>query len=185
MDVWGSEATVTVPSLRQAVDPAFVRSLETDRALQSLYLGGVELRGTATANAGAAIPLERARLSNADWVGGEGTTLSFSTAGGASLRVADGAWDPEAAHVLSFRLSAGNRSPEPRDGGGIVVEIAMSGDLSIPYERNVLMVPGNGSDIAVDLLRLYSYALNPVVRSLVLHFPRAGDYTISDVRLGR
>jgi hypothetical protein len=43
MDRWGREGTQLVPSLRAATDPGFIRALETDQDLQSLYLVGVEL----------------------------------------------------------------------------------------------------------------------------------------------
>jgi len=186
MDSWGSEATLTVPSLRQAADRDFVRLLETDRSLQALYLGSVELRPTSSTPAmGSAAMLDQSRVANATSVVGDGATLSISTSGGASLRVADGSWDPEMTHILSFRISAKNVATDQRDNDGVPVEVAFAGELAIPYARNTIILPKDGREISFDLLQLYSYALNPSVRDLTLHFPRAGDYTITDVRLRR
>jgi hypothetical protein len=186
MDSWGSQATQTVRSLRQTVDPAFVHALQNDPALQSLYCGGVNLRTKpyGEARRGNPLPLDRTNISGATSISDDNATLSFSTSGSASsLRLVDDAWDPETAHVLSFKISTRNVAIDPKEDG-VPIEISFSGDLSIPYAHNTIVLHKTDNDISIDLLQLYSYALNPAVRGLVLHFPHAGDYAISDVRFG-
>jgi hypothetical protein len=62
-------------------------------------------------------------------------------------------------------------------------EIVFEGPLPIPYEANTITLPKDAHEISVDLLQLYCYSLNPRVARLALRFPRAGSYTISDIRL--
>jgi len=184
MDPWGSEATQTVSSLRQATDPAFVQALEADPRLQQLYLGAVELRPTTAAPLDRQNPvrLDEADVATATSVAAGDGALAISTTGGASLRLVAGDWDPETSHVLTLRVVPAAVAPEP---GGAWIEVTFSGDLPVPYVPNRVSLPQGGGDISIDLLQLYSYALNPRVRDLGLRFPRAGSYTISDVRFGR
>jgi len=184
MDPWGREATKTVSSLRQATDPAFVQALEADQRLQELYLGAVELRPKAPAplDRQSAVRLDEANVANATSISARDGALTISTTGGASLRLIAGDWDPETNHVLTLRVVPAAVAPEP---GGDWVEVTFSGDLPFRYAPNRVSLPQGGGDVSIDLLQLYSYALNPRVRDLGLRFPRAGGYTISDVHFGR
>jgi hypothetical protein len=183
MDPWGREMTQTVSSLRRATDPAFIEALKTDKDLQSLYLGGVELRQKdLQPGKRDAIRLEAANVAGASASSTDDGTLTIATEGGASIRLSAGDWDPETSHILTFRVMASPATPQL---GGESIEVAFAGDLPIPYASNKLLLPKGGGVVSIDLLQLYSYALNPRVRDLSLRFPRAGSYTISDVSLSR
>src|SRR5258708_7469961 len=184
MDPWGRESTQTVASLRQATDPVFVEALETDQRLQELYLGGDELRPKTNARLDQqeVIRLDEANVANAASASAHDSSLTVSTTGGATIRLIAGDWDPETKHVLTMRIVPAPVTPEPP---GEWIEVIFSADLPVPYAHNRVSVPKGGSDISIDLLQLYSYALNPRVRDLGLRFPHAGNYTISNVRFGR
>ena len=183
MDNWGMEGTHTVRSLREATDPAFVRALETDPNLQSLYLDGVELEPRRTRPDGESMRLDELAIGNADIVRSTASSVSFTTTGGASAMLLPGDWDPEKIHILSINISAVLDKPIP--GEEPKVEVLFEGQLPIPYRPNRIAVPRGGGVISVDLLQLYSYSLNPQVGKLRLRFPNAGSYTIADVRLAR
>jgi hypothetical protein len=184
MGTWGMEATETVPSLRRATDPEFVRALEADHDLQSLYFGSVNLVPLPEAGLdGQPIHVDASRLANATSVFANDDGLSFSTAGGASTMLLQGNWDPEQAHILTLHVSAVPDKPTP--GEETRIEVLFEGQLPIPYAANRIAIPKEGGDVSVDLLQLYSYSLNPWVGKLGLRFPSAGSYTISGVRLGR
>jgi hypothetical protein len=183
MGSWGMEATETVPSLRAATDPEFVRALGTVRDLQSLYLGSVDLAPLPAAQLdGAPIHLDPGVVSNARALTASQDSLSFSTAGGASVMLLPGHWDPEQAHILTLRVSA--VADKPSSAEEISIEVTFEGQLPIPYAANRIALPKDGSEISVDLLQLYSYSLNPEVGRLGLRLPGAGAYVISGVRLG-
>jgi hypothetical protein len=184
MDTWGMEGTQLVPSLRRATDPEFVRALETSRDLQSLYFGSVDLVPLPKARLdGEPIRIDPGRLANATSISVNDDALSFATVGGASMMLSQDNWDPEQAHILTLRVSAVPDKPIP--GEETQAEIIFEGQLPIPYSANKIALPKEGGDISVDLLQLYSYALNPQVGKLGLRFPVAGSYTISGVRLVR
>jgi hypothetical protein len=183
MDNWGMEGTQTVASLRQATDPAFIRALETDSDLQSLYLDGVELEPRRTRPDGEPMRLDELTIGNADIVRSTASSVSFTTAGGASALLLPGDWDPEKIHILSMNISAVLDKPVP--GEEPQVEVLFEGQLPIPYRPNRIAVPRGGGVISIDLLQLYSYSLNPQVGKLRLRFPGAGSYTIADLRLAR
>jgi len=161
-----------------------VQALEADQRLQELYLGAVELRPKAPAplDRQSAVRLDEANVANATSISARDGALTISTTGGASLRLIAGDWDPETNHVLTLRVVPAAVAPEP---GGDWVEVTFSGDLPFRYAPNRVSLPQGGGDVSIDLLQLYSYALNPRVRDLGLRFPRAGGYTISDVHFGR
>jgi hypothetical protein len=182
MDTWGVEGTETVPSLRQATDPAFVHALETDRRLQSLYLDGVELSPLPKAPPGGEpASLDAVKVSNATLLASSVGSLSFSTTGSASVVLFPGDWDPEQVHIFTMRIAATYPIPNPQTK----IEVSFEGQLPIPYAANKIVLPEDGGDISIDLLQLYSYALNPRVGKLTLRFPAPGTYTISDVRQAR
>jgi len=184
MDNWGMEGTQTVESLREATDPAFIRALETDRDLQSLYLGSVELEPRVKVRPDAQpIDLAALTIKNADIVRSTASSVSFTTAGGALAMLLPGDWDPEQAHILSINISAALDKPVP--GEEAQVEVQFEGQLPIPYRPNRIAVPHDGGVVSVDLLQLYSYSLNSRVGKLSLRFPGAGSYTIADIRLAR
>ena len=183
MDDWGMEGTQTVRSLREATDPAFIRALETDSGLQSLYLDSVELEPRKSRPDGKPMRLDELAIENADIVRSTANSVSFKTPGGASVLLLPGDWDPEQIHVLSMNVSAALDKPVP--GEEPQVEVLFEGQLPIPYRPNRIVVPEGGSVISVDLLQLYSYSLNPQVGKLSLRFPGAGSYTIADLRLAR
>jgi hypothetical protein len=183
MDNWGKEGTQTVRSLREATDPAFIRALETDSGLQSLYLDSVELEPRKTRPDGQPMRLDELAIKNADIVRSTANSVSFTTAGGASAMLLPGDWDPEQIHILSMNVSAVLDTPIP--GEEPQVEVLFEGQLPIPYRPNRIAVPAGGSVISVDLLQLYSYSLNPRVGKLSLRFPGAGSYTITDLRLAQ
>jgi hypothetical protein len=182
---WGGEAMVTVPSLRNAVDRDFVRALETDHSLQALYFGGIKLQSMPTPQlpTAAQLAVEQLKVSNAQIVTFKDQTLSFSTTGGAEIRLLEGPWDPEAAHVLTLSV-AGQKIGVHGTGEDFEIEITFSGELKVPYVANTIRIPTNGQQVSIDLLQLYSYALNPTVRDLTLRFPHGGSYRISGIRLG-
>lgn len=183
---WGSEATTTVPSLRTAVDPDFIHALETDVALQALYFGAIELQTSPRSppSTGAPLAVHQLKLSNAQSVAAEEGTLSFSTRGGAEIRLVEGVWDPEAAHVLTLRVEGENIGDRGTAKPEIEIELTFSGELKVPYAANRIRIPSDGGQLSIDLLQLYSYALNPTVRDLVLRFPHGGRYRISGLRFG-
>jgi hypothetical protein len=182
MDIWGRAGTRTVPSLRQATDPDFIRALETDHDLQDLYLRGIDIASLpAVRVSGEAQRFDEALVSNATSIVIEGDRLSFSTNGDASLIVRPGSWDPEQAHILTLHMDAALSDPKPFEEPHF--EILFGGQLPIPYAANMVTLPKTIHDISVDLLQLYSYSLNPQVGKLTLRFPRAGTYAISGVRL--
>lgn len=184
MQRWGMEGTKTVQSLREATDPEFIRALETDPDLQSLYLGSVELesRVGATPNT-RPMRLDALRIENADVVHSTANSVSFATSGGASMMLLPNDWDPEQTHILSMNVTAALNKPRP--GEEAQFEVHFQGQIPIPYVPNTITVSKHGGTIAVDLLQLYSYSLNPRVGQLSLSFPQAGRYTISDLRFGR
>jgi hypothetical protein len=185
MDNWGKVGTQTVRSLREATDPAFIRALKTDPDLQSLYLGSVELEPRVEIRPDAEpIGLDALTIKNADIVRRTANSISFTTAGGALAVLLPGDWDPEQAHILSMNVTAALDKPPPADEG-TKFEVLFEGQLPIPYLPNSIAVPDGGGVISVDLLQLYSYSLNPRVSKLSLRFPRAGSYTIADIRLAR
>jgi hypothetical protein len=180
MDTWGMEGTQLVASLRRGTDPDFVRALETDRDLQSLYLGGVDLAPLPKARLdGATINLDPSGVSNTLTLTASEGSLSFTTAGGASIMLLPENWDPEQAHILTLRVSAVPDKPIP--GEETYIEVTFEGQLPIPYAANKIALPKDGGEISVDLLQLYSYSLNPQVGQLGLRFPSAGIYVISGV----
>ena len=183
MDNWGKEGTRTVPSLREATDPAFVRALQTNSDLQSLYLDSVELEPRKASRPDAPpLQLDRLAIENANVTGSTANSVSFATAGGANVMLVPGDWDPEQVHVLSMNVSASPDKLPP--GEKIQFEVLFEGQLPIPYRPNRIAVPDGGGVVSVDLLQLYSYSLNPRVGKLSLRFPQAGGYVISDIRLG-
>jgi hypothetical protein len=182
MDTWGIEGTQTVPSLRQATDPEFVRALETNHDLQSLYLDSVELSPLPQPLPdGEPVPLNAIRVSNATLLATSRDSLSFSTDGSASIAMSPGDWDPEQIHIFTLRVDA--TYPTRRDETRI--EVLFEGQLPIPYSANKIVLPKDGGEVSLDLLQLYSYSLNPRVGNLTLRFPSAGTYKISGVRLVR
>jgi len=182
MDSWGMEGTQTVPSLRQAADADFIRALTTDRDLQALYLGGIELTPSSAPRLDAApVDLNAVEVENAEIVGRTAKALTLKSTGGASVILFPGVWDPEHAHILSMRASAA--LDRPRRGEDPKIALAFEGELAIPYAANTIVVANGESDISVDLLQLYSYSLNPTVGRLQLLFPEPGTFTISDIRL--
>ena len=183
MDNWGREGTQTVRSLREATDSAFIRALETYPDLRSLYLDSVELEPSRTGPGGQPMHLDELAIGNADIVRSTANSVSFTTAGGASVMLLPGDWDPEQAHILSMNVSA--VLDKPVTGEEPQFEVLFEGQLPIPYLPNRIVVPDGGGVISVDLLQLYSYSLNPRVGKLSLRFPGAGSYTIADIRLGR
>jgi hypothetical protein len=184
MDTWGMESAQTVPSLRSATDPEFFRALETDAKLQSAYSGSVELRPlTKPRFDGQSLRLDAVKIGNADVIHQDGRSLSIATAGGASITLLENDWDSEQAHILSMRIDA--NSDNSRADARVLLEVDFEGRLPIPYAANKLTLSKDVHDISVDLLQIYSYALNDRVGKLGLRFPRAGRYTISDIRLGR
>jgi hypothetical protein len=184
MQTWGMEGTQTVLSLRRATDPEFVRALETDHDLQSLYLGSVDLVPLPKAQLdGEPMHLDAVRVSNSTSLFVNDDAVSFSTAGGASIMLFPENWDPEQAHILTLRVSAVPDKPIP--GEETQIEVVFEGQLPIPYSANKIAIPKEGGDVSVDLLQLYSYSLNPQVGKLGLGFPVAGSYAISGVRLVR
>lgn len=184
MDNWGKEGTRTVPSLRDATDPAFVRALQTNSDLQSLYLDSVELEPRKTIRPDAQpLRLDGLAIENANVVSRTANSVSFTTAGGALAMLMPGDWDPELAHVLSMNVSAIPDKLPP--GEKTQFEVLFEGQLPIPYRPNRIAVPDGGGVVSVDLLQLYSYSLNPRVGKLSLRFPQAGGYVITDMRLGR
>jgi hypothetical protein len=132
---------------------------------------------------GEPIHLDAVRVSNTTSFSMSEGSLSFSTAGGASIVLLQGNWDPEQAHILTMRVSAVPDKPIP--GEETQVEVIFDGRLPIPYPANKIALPKDGGDISVDLLQLYSYSLNPQVGKLGLRFPSAGTYMVSGVRLVR
>ena len=184
MDSWGKEGTQTVDSLRAATDPEFIRALEADSGLQSLYLDSVELEPRRTAVPDAQpIRLDALKFENADIVSRTASSVSFTTAGGASVILKASDWDPEQAHILSINVSATPDKPTP--GEPTKFEVQFEGQLPIPYLPNQVAVPKQGGVVSVDLLQLYSFSLNPRVSKLSLRFPRAGSYSIADIRLAK
>jgi hypothetical protein len=183
MDNWGREGTQTVRSLREATDPAFIRALETDPDLQSLYLDSVELEPRKTRPDDEPMRLDELAIKNANVVRHTANAVSFTTTGGASAMLLAGDRDPEQIHILSMNVSAVLDKPVP--GEEPQVEVLFEGQLPIPYRPNRIAVPKDGGVISVDLLQLYSYSLNPQVGKLSLRFPGAGSYTITDLRLAR
>jgi hypothetical protein len=183
MDNWGREGTQTVRSLREATDPAFIRALETDPDLQSLYLDSVELEPRKTRPDDEPMRLDEFAIKNANVVRHTANAVSFTTTGGASAMLLAGDRDPEQIHILSMNVSAVLDKPVP--GEEPQVEVLFEGQLPIPYRPNRIAVPKDGGVISVDLLQLYSYSLNPQVGKLSLRFPSAGSYTITDLRLAR
>jgi hypothetical protein len=184
MDRWGREGTQLVRSLR-AGDPRFIRALETDQDLQSLYLVGVELEPSRV-KAKPDVPptrLDALKIENADIVGSAANSVSFTTAGGASVMLLPDEWDPEQAHILSMNVSAALNEPTTAEQPQF--EVLFEGQLPIPYLPNRIAVPNAGGVVSVDLLQLYSYSLNSRVSILRLRFPAAGTYTIADVRLAK
>ncbi len=184
MDPWGWAGTQTVQSLREATDLAFVRALETDADLQSLYLDGVELEPRNTVRPDAQpMRIDKLKIENAGIVRSAANSLSFTTGGDAEIMLVPGDWDPEQAHILSMNINAFLEKPIPDEAPQI--EVLFEGQLPIPYKPNKIAVPAGGGLVSVDLLQLYSFSLNPRVAKLRLRFARAGSYTIADVRLGR
>jgi hypothetical protein len=171
--------------LRAATDPGFIRALETDQDLQSLYLVGVELEPS-RAKAKPDIPsmrLDALKIENADIVRSTANSVSFATAGGASVMLLPDEWDPEQAHILSMNVTAALNKPNIAEQPQF--EVLFEGQLPIPYLPDRIAVPNAGGAVSVDLLQLYSYSLNSRVGKLRLRFPAAGSYAIADVRLSR
>lgn len=184
MERWGMKGEQTVKSLRKATDPEFIRALETDPDLQSLYFDSVELESRVRATPDTPpIRLDTVRIANADVVHSTANSVSFTTTGGASMMLLPNDWDPEQAHILSMNVSATLNKPKP--GEDAQLEVRFHGQLPFPYLPNKVIVPKDTGGVSVDLLQLYSYSLNSRVGKLSLRFPQAGRYTISDVRLGR
>lgn len=183
MGTWGIEGTTeTVPSLRRATDPDFIRALRSDRDLQSLYLSGIDMMPLDKPRLdGEPVSFDTASVSGADSLTASEHSLSLVTAGGASVVLRRDRWDPEQAHIISMRINA--LPADPKRGEAVQVEVAFEGELAIPYAANRIALPKDGGDVSVDLLQLYSFSLNPEVGMLRLRFPRAGAYTITDVRL--
>jgi len=116
MDTRGMEGTRTLPSLRRAPDSEFVRVLETDHDLQSLYFGSVDLVPLPRVRLdGESIHLDAGGISNAKLLAVNGDAVSFWTADDASIMLLPDNWDPEQAHILTLRVSA---IPGQADSGG-------------------------------------------------------------------
>jgi hypothetical protein len=185
MDPWGGEVGAQeVPSLRAATDAEFIRALETNPDLQSLYLGSVELEPRLTPPPETPpMRLDGLKIEGADVTGSRTDSIAFTTAGGASVMLLPNEWDPEQAHILSINITASLDKPPAEGEDGF--EVLFEGQLPFPYRPNRISLPRDGGVVSVDLLQLYSYALNTRVGRLSLRFPQAGRYTIADIRLAQ
>ena len=182
METWGSEATETVPSLRQATDPEFVQALQTNRDLQSLYLTGVELISLPQPiPGGEPVSPNSIKISNATSIVKSAESISFTSRGLASAILLSRDWDPEDIHIFTIRIDAVYERPR----SDTKIQVVFDGQLPIPYLANTIVLPAEGGEISFDLLQLYSYSLNPRVSNVTLRFPSDGSYTISRVRIVR
>jgi hypothetical protein len=129
---WVINGVQTVPSLRQAADPGFVRTLETNHDLQSLYLGSIDLEPLPKARLdGEPMHFDAVEVSNTTSLTRSRDSLSFSTAGGAPIILFPESWDPEQAHILTLRVNAAPDKPIP--GEETRIEVVFDGQLRIPY----------------------------------------------------
>jgi hypothetical protein len=183
MQGWGADETRRVPSLRRAIEPSFREALLSQPRLQSLYFAGAELAPMDRVPERIdAVRLDRVVVSGAEVLDRSADTLSFRTTGGAAVVIAGEVGDPEMRHRLVLRIAA---EPDRANAGAIPVMVTFTGDLPIPYKPNRLLLPAPTSDVAVDLLQVYAYALNERVGQLALQFPYAGRYTLAGLKFGR
>jgi hypothetical protein len=182
MQSWRADNVVTVPSLRDAVDPSFIQSFTNRPEVQRYYLAPASLVAARIP------PLHRSALQAPKAYSLSGVraveempqALSFQSDGYAKLLVRGGWWDPEEHHILSIILDA----YPARSEGPLYLGISFSGSLAIPYSMHTVRLPAtNPSGMTVDLLQLYTYSLNQRVANLYLEFPFHGWYKVYSVRL--
>ncbi|SHN82323.1 hypothetical protein [Bradyrhizobium erythrophlei] len=180
----GLDDATLVSSLRQATDPEFLQAMTKDERLRALYFGGVELEPSPNLlSGGEPLSLVESRLEQADVIHRDVHSISFATRGGATLMLRKDEWDPEQDHVLSMHVDASPDTPRP-DGKAVLI-VSFEGRLPISYEPNSLSWAPDVHELSVDLLQLYSYSLNDRVSNLILRFPRAGRYSVSNIRFAR
>ena len=155
MQPWRTVAVRTVPVLRDAVSPSFIRLLDEDQTLRAFYLREVLLEA-------------RTRGENFP-AGGPGVASDGTT----QVELRPDAWDPETAPVLHLAVR------DTGTAGEIPVTVIFWSDrLNADWRGTVVLHGSAAAESEVDLRQVYAFSLSHRVARLRVLLPIPGRYWI-------
>ena len=155
MQPWHTGAVRTVPVLRDAVSPAFIRMLDEDQTLRAFYLREV--------------PLEARSRGESNSAGEPGVASDGTT----QIELRPEAWDPETAPLLRLAVSDTGSAVEIP-----VTVVFWSERLNADWRGTVVLHGTAGGESEVDLRQVYAFSLSRRVAHLRVILPKPGRYWI-------
>jgi hypothetical protein len=162
MQSWHTDAVRTVPVLRDAVSPAFIRSLNESPALRAFYYAEVPLQAqTWRKNIPPGPPT------------GHGRGITIASNGTTEIVLRESAWDPETAPRLRLAARFLDGSP-PQE---IPVTVSFWSERLNADWRGSLVLQGAPDHVAeVDLRQVYAFSLSTRVANLRIILTKPGRY---------